>query len=513
MKVRVNLGTNFRANLKTILRAKWRRKAKAGKKAAVYIGIMTTLLISGCSDGVRTEEEIVTPKQEETGGAEEAGASGGQENGTEPQGAEAEGIAEQVDAPETYVWDGNSEDISVKVNAPVIVPEGEGFKTYRVSARTYTQEDYDRISQVLLKGAELWERDYEQMEKSHGFTKAEVEERIARFEAYKEAGGQYEDSGKEVNYDQLIEEWKTMKENAPDEVITKDIPATVSYNENVNDPEENGFSGYATVDGQNYFVSVDNNLQDDWRWITFEIRAERTNANFMPVYGETEAYGDPDKLPAGALKEDADKLIADMGFSDFKAAGDEYLQTYVWDEELNALSEEKQEIGYGIHFTRILDGIPVTYTYSTGTAIEDGAVSAWPYETLDMIYGGEGIVDFKWMNPYNVEKLSDETVFLIPFSDIQSIFEEMFLKKYADLFEQSGAEVSFEIDQVRLGYMRVMEKGNVMEGTMIPVWDFFGNQTITYEGDSESYSYGGAYASWFTINALDGTIINRDLGY
>ena len=60
--------------------------------------------------------------------------------------------------------------------------------------------------------------------------------------------------------------------------------------------------------------------------------------------------------------------------------------------------------------------------------------------------------------------------------------------------------------------MRVMEKGNVMEGTMVPVWDFFGRETVT-QGDDEVYTYGGSFDSWLTINALDGTIIDRDLGY
>ena len=55
----------------------------------------------------------------------------------------------------------------------------------------YTQEDYDQVSQILLKGASLWERDHEQMENSHGFTRKEIEERIERFETNKEAGGKY----------------------------------------------------------------------------------------------------------------------------------------------------------------------------------------------------------------------------------------------------------------------------------------------------------------------------------
>ena len=178
---------------------------------------------------MQTDEEIVVPRQEEEGqGAE---ASGGQESRPDARNADAQDIAKQVQAPESYEWEGNSENISVKVNAPVMVPEGEGFKTYRVTARTYTQEDYDQVSQILLKGASLWERDHEQMENSHGFTRKEIEERIERFETNKAAGGKYDDMGKEKTYDEIIEEWAALIEDAPEEPVIKEVPAVISYTE------------------------------------------------------------------------------------------------------------------------------------------------------------------------------------------------------------------------------------------------------------------------------------------
>ncbi|WP_160560132.1 DUF6034 family protein [Parablautia muri] len=482
---------------------------KARKGMIFFIAVMTALLVSGCNDNVQTEEEIVTPKQEEE--AEDAGDLGGQEEGVEGTDENGEGIAQQVQAPETYVWEENSDTISVKVNAPVIVPKGEGFKTFQVTARTYTQEDYDRISQTILKGATLWDRDYEQMEKSHGFTREEIDEAIANFEANKANGGKYENTGKNVDYDEVIREWEALREGAPEEAIIIDVPSVVSYSPGEEYSEENRLSGYATVDGENYLVSVDNNLRDDWRWITFEVSAERSKGNFTPVVAGDETGVDVEQFPIKELKDEAEKMMADMGFTEFTAAGDEFFRTYAWNEELEALSEYNQD-GYGLHFTRTLEGIPVTYTNSEGTAMENNADTSWPYEKLDIIFDTEGIADFKWSNPYSIEKLSDETVFLIPFSDIQGIFQEMIFKKYDDFLEASDVELSLEIDEVHLGYMRVMDKGNVMEGTMIPVWDFFGSETICNH-DGETYTNNAPYTSCLTINAIDGTIIDRDLGY
>ena len=112
-----------------------------------------------------------------------------------------------------------------------------------------------------------------------------------------------------------------------------------------------------------------------------------------------------------------------------------------------------------------------------------------------------------------MEKTSEEYVFLLPFAEIQNVFQEMIVKKYEDFFAESDVKVEFEIDEVRLGYMRVMEKGNTSEAQMVPVWDFFGKETLRYPDMGEPYISDWPYESRLTINALDGTIIDRGLGY
>ena len=151
------------------------RKKREGRKQPVsklaLLGsamCALSLALSGCQNSAQTEEEIVIPKQEN------------EEAKVPPEGTEMEGemqevaagavegaIAEQVQAPESYQWEGGDEVVSVKVDAPVILPEGEGFKTWKVSSRAFTQEDYDKVSAVLLGGAALWNRDEELMAKAY----------------------------------------------------------------------------------------------------------------------------------------------------------------------------------------------------------------------------------------------------------------------------------------------------------------------------------------------------------
>ena len=292
-----------------------------------------------------------------------------------------------------------------------------------------------------------------------------------------------------------------------------EVPATVRYTESDEYLEENEIFGTATVDGEDYTVILDNNLRKDWRWITFQILSEEANSNF--VRGGVGEETLPGQLSRDEIRAKAEEAASAMGFTDFIVGGEELYSSFsVNEEEPQQKSLEADQIGCGFSFTRTLEGIPVTYTHEGGTTLEDDNSVPWPYEYLTLIYNTEGIASFEWGNPYQVEKTSDEYVFLLPFSEIETIFKEMLVKKYEDFFEDdAGIRVSFSIDEIRLGYMRVMERGNALEGKMIPVWDFFGTETVTYPDQSEPYVSGSPYESWLTINAMDGTIIDRGLGY
>lgn len=476
-----------RRKARKLLTAYWERgeQRMRAKRIAALCAVMgiIVLLPTGCGDSIQSEEEIVIPKE---------GLSGEEQSGQQEEGNEEEreeeapsenlaGIAELVSAPEQYTWEGSSGDIRVTVDAPVKIPQAEGFKSYKVTSRVFTQEDYDRVNDVLLKGGKLWDRAYEMV--------VESEERPAS---------------------------ETNKES-PVEPVIVEVSPVVSYTERRGDTEENTENdvenwlyGYVTVEGEDYFVSLDNDLREDWRWISFTVKSGRELGNYYPIGEKPETSGV--QISTENVKSEAEELIADMGFTDFAAAGEEYCISVSTDKRLDTL---KEQVGYGVHFTRLLDGIPVTYTDNEGTTVEaeNGAECSWPYEKIDMVFDQKGFTEFVWTNPCQVEKLSDENVFLLSFSDIQNIFQEMIFKKYQDFWGETQVKEELRIREVRLGYMRVMEKGNVTEGTMVPVWDFFGSETFSYDKMAEPVTEDAPYKCLLTINAMDGTIIDRDLGY
>lgn len=496
---------------------------KAKRCLAVCTAAFMALAV-GCSGKAETEEEIITMKED---GGEE-GLMGGQ---AQPKGdGSLGGIAQQVQAPERYMADLSAEDIIVKVDAAVVVPAGEGFKTYRVKGRPFEQKDYDQVSHTLLKDAGLWTRDLEAMSASNGMTKGEIEQRViemkeemARVKALGPEDAVFYEAKAGKKAEEELKNLERMKENAVEEPVIEDIPAVVTVDTGGEQGQgtkagwEGWLSGYATVDGAEYWVSVDNRFRQEWRWGIFRVIRKFEEKRNYPEYYSFAGLSDEQKesvaFSTDEIRAKAVETVAAMGFTDFVPSGEEY---YVVSEDVQEYDANAvQKIGYGIHFTRNLEGVPETYTADSGMAMpEDGSGIVWPYERLTLIYDEDGLANFVWGNPHEVEKISDEYLFLLPFAEIQNIFEEMVIKKYQDwMADDDDMKMELQINEIRLGYMRVREKEDAQEAAMVPVWDFIGTKKVTYDGEEYYDDDTTVFNSLLTVNALDGTIIDRGMGY
>ena len=482
-----------------------RQKSKI--KGLSILSCCVAMALTGCGDSMVTQDEIVTPK--ETEALEISTSTDGNTQNTLTT-----SIQEQVQVPEHYTCEITEGNITVKADADFVIPDAEGFKSYKVTPRIFVQEDYDTISRVLLDSAPLWTRDEEAMAESNGFIKSELEERIAKLKEEKASGVIKYLNDEPMDYDALIAEFEELKKNAPEEPIICDVPAIVPDSETVgNNPKEEKGCLYAsaTVQDEDYEVYIDNVLAPYWNAAQFHV-----NVNSERGVGHSYDYmkfSDIDlPLAIDVITKNAQQIITEMGFEDFEPAIGEYCQKFTYsDGELAEIMYGEPR--YAIPFERTIEGIPITYTHDQGLTV-DNDEACWPQEAFILVFDDIGFTDFQWISPYTVEKVSDDTVFLLPFSEIQNVLEEMMVKVKAEEYAETDIKVTYKINEIRLGYMRVHEKGDVSEGTLVPVWDFFGSESLQYPDDDSVYSNEGiSYESQFTINAMDGTVINRGLGY
>lgn len=469
-------------------------------------------MMTACGDSVQTEEELVVPVEQT-----ETVEDGEVTNQVDQTGnaAAAGSVAEQVQAPERYQWETTADSVRVIADATIVVPDVEGIRMKKVTGRAFTQEDYDKISRVLLGGSGLWDR-------SNGPTVSELEATIESMEEAKRNGAKGDEpyADKEETLDEQIEMYREYAKTAPTEPVIQEVPAVVSYDASLPEGEGNWLSGQATVGDRDYWVNVDNSL------LTGEIRRavfsiiDSNNAGTWNWLGEEvsqmEDGGGADaglsralkemKLQPETAREEAEKALKQAGLEEYVPCGGEYCFITSTNEE--GESSVKQT-GYSVYCTREVEGVSVTYNHESGITPE-GALMWWPSEAIQFVYNDEGLASFEWVNPWEIEELSVDPVFLMPFAEIRDIFQEMIVKKSLDEFYEEGDSMEIHVDEVRLGYMKVQEPGEEnMEGTLIPVWDFFGSKIWRNAAGEIKYTFGIDYESLLTVNAMDGTIVER----
>ena len=181
-------------------------RQKSKRKVLSIFSCCVAMALTGCGDSMVTQDEIVTPK--ETEALEISTSTDGNTQNTLTT-----SIQEQVQVPEHYTCEITEGNITVKADADFVIPDAEGFKSYKVTPRIFVQEDYDTISRVLLDSAPLWTRDEEAMAESNGFIKSELEERIAKLKEEKASGVIKYLYDEPMDYDALIAEFEELKKH------------------------------------------------------------------------------------------------------------------------------------------------------------------------------------------------------------------------------------------------------------------------------------------------------------
>lgn len=273
------------------------------------------------------------------------------------------------------------------------------------------------------------------------------------------------------------------------------------------------------MDGMQYAIYIGNSLSEYNKYIN--MRVQRDGADYVGLWmmSDDDQINVEQTLSLEEAEKMADETVRAMGLDDMELAYTDagYSQRYSESDFTTGTRIENQgyESAYVLVYTRTIDNFPTGYTFSHGNTVEiQGTIPYtlyWPYEMITMAYDKDGLLSFEWTGPYKVSELSEEYVFLLPFSEIQNIFESIILKKNADYAEQ-GIVTEMNVDKVTLSYMRIWEDSARGDATLIPVWNFFGTYHIV--GDSyEQPNLITPGTSLLTINAMDGTIVDVDRGY
>ncbi|MCL1917306.1 MAG: DUF6034 family protein [Peptococcaceae bacterium] len=243
----------------------------------------------------------------------------------------------------------------------------------------------------------------------------------------------------------------------------------------------------------------------------------------------------------------------DKAFEIIRKSGLDHLQLTGQEEGNIVITEERKATGrrpyFMFYFKNASDGIaenfatPYTPPFPLFHHTLNPEVCEYYSETAIVTVSDNKVVDFVWWRPVKKLEAKSHNVDLLPFEDVLDIFRNQIPVIYDNVYTLRQSQnpsnlrqrLHLVIHQIKLGMMQVPRYGHEGEYLIIPVWDFYGYDLRDYGGsdnmetnnshdpddlslDSVHYlllesQENSRYMSYLTINAIDGSIINRELGY
>ena len=399
--------------------------------------------------------------------------------------------------PERFTGDWTSQEgkLTIHADAPVVADQGLALPTATVTPREFTQEDVEKLLTVFLKGEPLYEFVQTKQELNDWIDHINSPEWKPDPDAPEQTPEQLEQRRKDI-----IAYHSKLMETAPEEK-----PIVHGFHDSGDRKE---VSGSAMVDGVEYEVSIWNQVGEPWT------RAIITRQDYK--YMEKQDWG-------GISKEEAiaqgDALMQALGLDAMELDDVQQQDTGEW--QLCYMPTVN-----GFHLPSIRQDVVETYEgeeyshfqYFTYLVAAEDPVS-WPMESIWVNVGKDGILSFTWQSPSGETIVKEEQTALLPFEEIASIANTMLpvvivgpkSHSLVDLDRINGfdTKMDVEITKVSLTLMRIRDKGS-LQGTIVPVWDFWGTSSW-YRADEQPQNYDTQ--PMLTLNAIDGTVVSRELGY
>ena len=436
-------------------------------------------------------------------------------------------IAEKVNAKDTYtaeLVDAKGK-VSIHVNADVKIPDTAGVSVQRVGVGEFTQAQVDVLMDKLIKGEAFSGDDYR-------LTKSEIQQQILEIQA---ANNQETPDNNEAFLEApwmreaLLTQLQEQLETAPDtyeripsagQLEPMDIETDGGTGNKLYALAQSDQGGYESLRVYNYddnvnfieYTSGKNGFSKDMGY--FDTKEDID----QDPYTKDEDIPDVTITQKDAESQ-AEELINALGvenmmcYSADKMYGGSYDKTAGQLEYLNP-----RKCVWFLRYTRSVDNVLVTYTVWDCMKVEEDAQSApWSYEDMTFAIDDTGIIGFSWHSPYVMGDIVTQDSNLISFDEVTDIFETMSMAVNAwDGISASNPNltaVDIKVDHIQFGLTRVTERNKRNSGLLVPVWDFFGTMTYISEIDGQTKTIDNGPIPILTINAIDGSIINRSLGY
>ena len=416
------------------------------------------------------------------------------------------------DLPERYegIIDVENKNVKIKIDASVISPVLERYAVFSARPEFISQAMVDKARAALIGDKTMYD--------PLSVTDLTQEEVLIRLSSYKQAQAELQGRNESSPYiDDMIAFYEEKLKIAP-----MTIDRTVndgkfgdkrSVAEQKSDsppvptllPPGNDYNRItASVDLGNETLATFSAYRSDSGKLSY-IRLENTGTAYLAKqYRVNRADIEELSTTFSKAKSMAQEVIKNIGL-DYMEAFAELSVTAV-----NPVEGRNSHDCYLFIFTRGFNGLPAMYHKPMLARGEASAAYAepWADEYAAVTIDDAGIVYFTWESPTTV-KTVNESVALLSFDRIME-FLAQHCRSSLSWIDESIKSISIEITEIRLCMAKISTGAD--EYLYVPAWDFIGiSQSDMADGTTATEN--GAEQSYFTINAIDGSIIDRNLGY
>ncbi len=475
--------------------------------------------------------------------------------------ASVEGIVGEYDTYQTTFQD-DALHVTVNVDAKVEIPQAEKMSIFRVRQKAIDQELLDAARKELAGDETLYDGSILEI-KTRSMLEKEIQGMKRTMEEIQNAPGMTE---KDIQtyleeYQQILDKLQGQYESAPVQYAWEDFPSDgkLSSVKEKAKTDETGFyqwayelnpSGdiyYGVSDGKNgqYTALFALNSEDYGNGLKYG----RDERGYVQIAGMAPGYSsfgiwkiedgqlteevmcrvgdgsitaedlvpyskEPVSLTPQQAKEKAEALLKTLKLTDYQCYNSGlYGEIVQLEEDENGKYPYRQV--YILDYLRNIDHVFVDN--NSGMKYEEGWEGGnyikreWGGENIRIVLNDSGILGFYYDSPIEITETVVEKASMKPFDEIKSIFEQMAAVKNAGLTEDES--VILQVNRVILRYTRISEPDSFDTGLLVPVWDFIGTSQSVYQSENGETKEEPVERCLMTINAIDGSIINRELGY
>lgn len=395
----------------------------------------------------------------------------------------AETVQKKIDTPKTESFEIASKDVELKlkVAAQIEVPSCDKIPVVKAVEKEFTGNDLKRFSIIFNQDNNLeYFRGYDKMTKSELKTKIQEQtfylDEILNGDYYSED----EKDEKEKEIEEFISKLQKYFETAPESVKSNPIVFKLSEDKEKKLIGINSEKFYISgiIQGESVDLFIDKGEGGN-KVEYFFCEDSGTFQGFFKGYQNLCIYSE------GSAKTQCEDFMEELGWEkEFELAQVLPLKDSVGD----------FYTGYRLIYKRKMSGIVETFDQQ-GTNLKKN------YENLVFEFGTQGMTRVLWEEPMEIKETIVDDVEIIPYDRVIEIFKDRVFSSSNLISSQRKEVKEYYVDKIVLGLMRVSNPDNSKEFCYIPVWDFYNTEDTS------------GIRSYLTINAIDGSLIDRNLGY